>query len=104
MFSKTIDKYKSTLEKSYAMTEKDKKSILFWVVSNEDKKEKVLAFENLFGDKEELAPKLMAYFREYESKGLSITQALYKLEADSDVLERIALGNMKSAQKAVYES
>lgn len=86
--SKVLAKYKSTLEKSFVIVEKEKKNILLWVIAKKDKKTEVLSFDNLHSDRE-TALSLIKWFEDSEKKGTPVSEALNYLEKEAEGIERI---------------
>ena len=92
MFSKTIDKYKSNLEKSYILIERDKRQhILFWACSKKNDKPEVLSFENFYGN-EGAAKQFMAWLKGQELLGVPISRSLENIEAETQALENAVNG------------
>jgi hypothetical protein len=92
MFGKTLDKYKSNLEKTYILLQKDKREhVLFWACSNKDKKAEVLSFENFYGN-EEAGKQFVAWLKGQELLGIPISRSLHNIEAETQALENAAFG------------
>jgi len=91
---KTIQKYKSSLEKTYIILQNDKTGILFWLCSKENGKPEVLSFENFYQDKD-TAIKLVEWFKRKEAEGIPPSKAAIYLETEATALENAMYGTPK---------
>lgn len=92
LFTKTLDKYKSTLEKTNLLLQKDKRNhVLFWVFSHKSGKLEVLSYDNFFAN-EQSAKELFAWLKGQELLGVPLSRSLQAIEADTQALENAVLG------------
>jgi hypothetical protein len=99
MKPKTIDKYKSKLEKSVGvLLQKYEKDYLLWVFRTKSKsKHEILSFDLV--EEESRALKMFKILKDYESQGVSILETLRKIESEVTYIEEMH-GKSKSSIKA----
>lgn len=92
LFTKTIEKYKSTLEKTYLLLQRDRRNhVLFWVCSQKTGKSEVLSFDNFFTN-EQSAKELFAWLKGQELLGVPLSRSMQAIEADTQAFENAVLG------------